>query len=90
MWDINISYLNVSFANAVPKTGSFRSDIQAPVSERLNEPYIFLECWTVKKAYYIFIAGTEEFLLLRSFLLWFPVKHCQKSPETFAENGNSW
>lgn len=41
MWDINISYLNVSFANAVLETGSFKSDDQAPVSERLNEPCIF-------------------------------------------------
>lgn len=41
IWDINISYLNMSFANAILKTGSFRSDIQALISERLNEPYIF-------------------------------------------------
>lgn len=39
--DINISYLNLSFANAIPKTGSFRNDMEVLAFERLNEPSIF-------------------------------------------------
>lgn len=61
MWDINISYLNVSFANAILKTGSFRSDMEFPSLKDLMN-LTFFGMLNSEKAYYIFIAGTEDFL----------------------------
>lgn len=61
MWDINISYLNVSFANAILKTGSFRSGMEFPSLKDLMN-LTFFGMLNSEKAYYIFIAGTEDFL----------------------------
>lgn len=61
MGDINISYLNMSFANAIPKTVLSETTWKfLPLKDLMNLP--FFGMLNSEKAYYIFIAGTEDFL----------------------------